>query len=75
MNWRGWHGQRAKRRRKIKSQGGYPYVWTRSQMPPGRKGQRCRKLGKRGPGGTVAVQFSDGGLYRVAEGGLKRADG
>lgn len=53
---------------------GYPYVWTRSNMPRGRQGQRCRKTGRRGQANTVSIEFTDGARFTVAEGGLKRAE-
>lgn len=52
----------------------FPWVWTRSALPPGRQGQRCRKTGVRRAGNVVGVEFMDGKVFIVAEGGLKRAE-
>lgn len=58
-------------RRKRKD--GYPYVWDRDHRPSGRRGQRCRKTGRREHGNVVGIEFMDGARFVVAEGGLKKA--
>lgn len=53
----------------------FPYRWTLSQKPAGRKGQPCRILRRRGVGcvaGVVLVAFQDGREFFVLQKGLAR---
>lgn len=65
-------GRRRTRRWK-KGGGEFPYVWTRLAKPKGRKGQRCKIIGKASVTDVVKVEFQDGREFYVARGGLQRA--
>lgn len=55
----------------------FPYVWSYTQKPDGRKGQRCRIVRTKGRGivgGTVLVEFADRRQFFVARGGLEKAN-
>jgi hypothetical protein len=50
----------------------YPHVWTLSRRPAGRKGQRCRIIGKGKIPETCNVEFQDGRRFVVLRKGLEK---
>lgn len=54
----------------------YPFVWDRLAKPKGRKGHRCKIVGKGRVPELALVEFeSDGKPFYVVRAGLKRARG
>lgn len=51
----------------------YPFVYTAKVKPTGRKGERCRIVGRAKVPEVVTVEFSDGGRFIVARRSLERA--
>lgn len=57
----------------------YPYKWDRDAKPAGRKGKRCRIIGKtdnrvHNGQGIVRVEFQGGAIFDVQKKGLVKAD-